>query len=793
MRVSTAWLRDWLSEVPPAQELSSRLTMAGLEIEAVEPAAPPLPGVVVGEILECEPHPDADSLRVCRVSAGPAGELQIVCGAPNARQGLKAPLAMVGARLPGGIEIRKARLRGVESSGMLCSARELGLAEDASGLMELSPGLETGASLFDALQLDDTILEVNLTPNRGDCMSVQGVAREVAALTGARLSQPSMAPVPAAIADRFEVILEAGAGCPRFAARVIRGVRADQKSPPWLQERLRRAGLRSIDAIVDVTNYVMLELGQPMHAYDLAEVDRAIVVRRAVPGETLTLLDGREIVLDETVMVIADRSRPLGLAGVMGGEHSGIGPGTTDVLLEVAYFSPDAVAGRGRRYGLVTDASQRFERGVDPTLQERAMERATQLICEIAGGKPGPATVTELVSELPAPTTVKLRPDRARLVIGAGIPDEEMERILRSLGMSVQFAPAVMNVTVPSWRFDIGIEEDLIEEVARVHGFNSVPETTQAARLAVPAMSETVVSEDAAGDALVQRGYYEAITYSFVDPELQRVFHAGEEALALANPIATDLSEMRLSLWPGLVSALRENQRRQQGRVRLFEAGRKFLLRDGTLHEVAVIAGLAAGTAMPEQWGSAATAVDFFDVRSDIEAMLRLTGAIDEFEFVRETHPALHPGQTARILRRGSPVGWIGRLHPELERKLELTYSAVVFEVEAESALAARLPHYREISRFPAARRDLAIIVAESVPVSRLLEVIGAAAGDLLRNLTVFDIYRGKGIEPGFKSVAIGLNLQDISRTLTDDETDAVVARVVADLGRECSATIRDK
>jgi phenylalanyl-tRNA synthetase beta chain len=388
---------------------------------------------------------------------------------------------------------------------------------------------------------------------------------------------------------------------------------------------------------------------------------------------------------------------------------------------------------------------------------------------------------------------VKLRPDRARLVIGAGIPDEEMERILRSLGMSVQFAPAVMNVTVPSWRFDIGIEEDLIEEVARVHGFNTVPETTQAARLAVPAMSETVVSEDAAGDALVQRGYYEAITYSFVDPELQRVFHAGEEALALANPIATDLSEMRLSLWPGLVSALRENQRRQQGRVRLFEAGRKFLLRDGTLHEVAVIAGLAAGTAMPEQWGSAATAVDFFDVRSDIEAMLRLTGAIDEFEFVRETHPALHPGQTARILRRGSPVGWIGRLHPELERKLELTYSAVVFEVETESALAARLPHYREISRFPAARRDLAIIVAESVPVSRLLEVIGAAAGDLLRNLTVFDIYRGKGIEPGFKSVAIGLNLQDISRTLTDDETDAVVARVVADLGRECSATIRDK
>jgi phenylalanyl-tRNA synthetase beta chain len=792
MRISIQWLSEWLGSAPEPRELAARLTMAGLEIEAVEPAAPPLRGVVVGEIIEREKHPDADTLSVCKVSTG-ADVVQIVCGAPNARAGLKAPLATIGATLPGGMEIRKAKLRGVESFGMLCSASELGLSEDATGLMELPADTVTGTTITDALALDDTILEVNLTPNRGDCMSVQGVAREAALLTGRALPGPACTPVPPQSEDRFPVRLDAGAGCARFAARVIRGVSADAQAPLWMRERLRRAGLRPISAIVDVTNYVMLELGQPMHAYDLRELDGGIVVRRARTGETLKLLDGREVALDGTVMVIADHSRPLALAGIMGGEHSGISASTTDVLLEVAFFLPDSVAGRGRRYGLVTDASQRFERGVDPTLQERAIERATRLLQECAGGVPGPVEVTELRDELPRRAAVTFRPERARRVIGAPIGDETIATIFDRLGMTVNRSGNDWRVSSPPWRFDIAIEEDLIEEVARVHGFDQVPETDPAVRESMPALSETRVAEETAADLLVQRGYFEAITYSFVDPSLQALFCPGAAALELANPIAADLAAMRVSLWPGLVRALAENQRRQQSRVRLFEIGRRFSLDNGTLTEVPVIAGLAAGPAMPEQWGTRAEPVDFFDVKSDIEALLRATGASDEFRFVADQHPALHPGQTSRIVRDGSPVGWLGRLHPELESTLDLTYSALVFEIETGPGLAAVVSRHREISRFPSVRRDIAIVVDESVAVQALLDRIRASAGPLLTGLIVFDIYRGAGITPGRKSVAIGLNLQDISRTLTDVDTDAVVAQVVAGLEREHNAAIRDK
>jgi phenylalanyl-tRNA synthetase beta chain len=792
MRISVDWLSEWLGASPEPQDLAKRLTMAGLEIEAVEPAAPPLPGVVVGEILERERHPDADTLSVCKVSTGDA-TVQVVCGAPNARAGMKAPLATVGAKLPGGMEIRKAKLRGVESFGMLCSARELGLSEDATGLMELPAEAPTGRALTDALRLEDTILDVNLTPNRGDCMSVLGIAREAAVLTGAHVSGPALAPVPARSGDTFPVSLEKGAGCARFAARVIRGVRPDAQSPLWMRERLRRAGLRPIGAAVDVTNYVMLELGQPMHAYDLGELDGGIVVRRAQSGEQLTLLDGREVTLDETVMVIADRVKALAIAGVMGGDHSGISPATTDVLLEVAFFVPDAVAGRGRRYGLVTDASQRFERGVDPTLQERAIERATQLLVDCAGGVPGPVVVTELRDELPRAVAVRLRPARARLVIGAPVTDDEMATILQRLGMEVRRDASHWEVTAPPWRFDIAIEEDLVEEVARVYGFGRIPETDAAVHESMPALTETRVALEVAADLLVQRGYFEAITYSFVDPALQARFCPGETALELTNPIAADLAEMRLSLWPGLAKALVENQRRQQSRVRLFEIGRRFDLASGSLVEVPVVAGLAAGPALPEQWGARAEAVEFFDVKADVEALLRATGASGEFRFVAAGHPALHPGQTARILRDGNPVGWLGRLHPELERQLGLTYSAIVFEIETESGLAARVPQHREMSRFPAVRRDIAVIVDEGVSVQALLDCVRASAGELLTDLTVFDIYRGAGIMPGRKSIAIGLNLQDISRTLTDVDADAVVARVVTDLEREHKATIRDK
>ena len=792
MRISIQWLSDWLDSAPEPRDLAERLTMAGLEIEAVEPAAAPLHGVVVGEILECGKHPSADTLNVCKVSDGTA-VLQIVCGAPNARAGMKVPLATIGATLPGGMEIRSAKLRGVESFGMLCSARELGLSEDATGLMELPVGTATGTAITDALRLDDTVLEVNLTPNRGDCMSMQGVAREAALVTGSALRGPAFAPVPPQSDERFPVELEPGAGCARFAARVIRGVSPDAQAPMWIRERLRRAGLRPISAIVDVTNYVMLELGQPMHAYDLRELDGGIVVRRAKAGETLRLLDGREVELDDRVMVIADRAKSLALAGVMGGEHSGISAGTSDVLLEVAFFLPDAVAGRGRRYGLVTDASQRFERGVDPTLQERAIERVTQLLLDCAGGVPGPVEVTELREELPQRAVVKFRPERARRVIGAPVADDAIATIFERLGMELGRDGSVWQVRCPPWRFDITIEEDLIEEVARVHGFDRIPETDSSVRESMPARSETRVAEETAADLLVQRGYHEAITYSFVDPALQALFCPDEPALELANPIAADLAAMRVSLWPGLVKALVENQRRQQSRVRLFEIGRRFRLSGGTLAEVPVIAGLAAGPALPEQWGVRAEAVDFFDVKSDLEALLRATGASGDFSFVPDRHPALHPGQASRIVRGGRAVGWLGRLHPELERTLELTYSTLVFELETEPGLVAVVPQHHEISRFPAVRRDIAIVVDESVPVQALLGRIRASAGPLLTDLLVFDIYRGAGITQGRKSVAIGLNLQDISRTLTDVDTDAVVAQVVIDLEREHNAAIRDK
>jgi phenylalanyl-tRNA synthetase beta chain len=792
MRVSVQWLNEWLSEPAKPRDLAGRLTMAGLEVEAVEPAAPPLPGIVVAEILACEPHPNADSLSVCRVDAG--GEtLQVVCGAPNARAGMRAPLARVGARLPGGLEIGRARLRGVESFGMLCSARELGLSDDAAGLMELPVDLPNGQPLSEALALDDTVLELNLTPNRGDCMGVLGIAREAAVITGVSLGSPGPVMVPAQSSARVPVELVPGAGCARFAARVIRGVRADAQAPLWMRERLRRAGLRPLGAIVDVTNYVMLELGQPMHAYDLREIEDGIVVRRARAGESLRLLDGREVPLDESVMIIADHVKPLALAGVMGGEHSGIGPDTSDVLLEVAFFRPDAITGRGRRYSLVTDASQRFERGVDPALQEKAIERATELLLACAGGVPGPTEVTELTNEIPQPPVVTFRPARARRVIGAAIEDDAMQRILASLGMQVHRNDGAWQVVPPTWRFDVSIEEDLVEEVARIDGFDRVPETDPAMPLAIPQVAETRVGVETIADVLVQRGYHEAITYSFVDPDLQAVLCPGEPALELSNPISADLAAMRVSLWPGLVRALGENQRRQQARVRLFEIGRKFRVDGDGLVEVPVVAGVAAGSALPEQWGAAANEVDFFDVRADVEALLRSTGSVDSFAFVADSHAALHPGQSARILRDGRPVGWLGRLHPAVERRLELTYSAVVFEIETDSALTAVIPRHADISRFPAVRRDLAIVVREAVEVRSLLDRIRASAGALLTGLAVFDIYRGRGIDEGFKSVAIGLNLQDISRTLTDDETDAVVARVVADLERELSATIRDK
>jgi phenylalanyl-tRNA synthetase beta chain len=789
MKISLDWLREWVDTGADVPELAHALTMAGLEIEGIHAAGPQIKGVVVAEVLSVEKHPDAEKLNVCRVSDG-SEEFQIVCGAPNVRAGMKAPLAKLGAVLPNGITIKKAKLRGVESFGMLCSAKELGISEESSGLMDLPASLQTGAEISDALRLSDTILEVNLTPNRGDCMSVLGVAREVAAARKQALKANASVPVAATLDTTFPVKLQAGQACTKFAGRVIKGVNGAAQSPFWMQERLRRAGVRPISAIVDVTNYVMLELGQPMHAYDLNRLAGAIVVRHAANGETLKLLDGRTIELTSDVLVIADESKVLGLAGVMGGEDTGINDATTDVFLEVAYFDPDAIAGRGRRYGLVTDASQRFERGVDPALQERAIERAAALIIECAGGQAGPTQLAQ-AGHADAKTAIQLRHARVERVLGTQIPPATIAEILRALGMTVQeVAAGTWSVVPPSWRFDIRIEEDLIEEVARQYGYDNIPEINSVASEVIGQWTEGRVRNERAADLLVDRGYQEAITYTFTDAADQAAL-CGEEGLALANPLSAELAAMRVSLWPGLLRALGENQRRQQHRVRLFEIGRRYDAQSGA--ETEVIAAVASGPRFAEQWDAPTTAVDFFDVKADLEALLTLSGASAEFRFERAEHPALHPGQSARVLRDERPVGWIGALHPRHVQRLDLTYAPILLELETEAGLAARIPEFREISKYPAIRRDIAVIVDEGVPAEALSNVVRERAGALLKDLNVLSVYRGQQIEKGKKSIALGLNLQDTSRTLTDSEADTVVAQIIESLNRQLNATIRDK
>jgi len=791
MRVSLAWLNEWVETGWDTATLGARLTMGGVEVESIEPAAPAFAGVVVGEVLSIERHPGADKLTVCQVGGGD-GRLQVVCGAANVRAGMKTALAQDGATLPGGLAIRRARLRGVESAGMLCSARELGLGEEHEGILELPQELVAGTMLREALQLDDSILTLAVTPNRGDVQSMIGVAREVAAIAGRKMTPPVIEPVPAAGHAKFAVRLEDAAGCPRFAGRVIQGVDPAARTPLWMRERLRRAGLRAISPIVDVTNYVMLELGQPMHGYDLRRLDTHIEVRGARPGERLTLLDGRDIAIEPDTLVIADASGPVGLAGIMGGERSGIADDTTDVFLEVAYFAPDAVAGRARRYGMLTDASQRFERGVDPRGQERALERATRLLTDIAGGKPGPAVLTQVETQLPKRPSVTLRPERVASLLGVQIPRNEIDDILRRLGMQVAGAGDVLGVIPPSHRFDISIEQDLIEEIGRIYGYERIPCSDARMPQRPQPVTEQAVTRERLRLVLVDRGYQEAITYSFVDARLQRLLFPKRSALALANPISAEMGEMRLSLWPGLIEALRFNLRRQQERVRLFEVGTRFQIEAGRLVESQAIAGLVCGAALPEQWGADRRGVDFYDLKSDVEALFALTGRGAEISYVAKPHDALHPGRSAAIMDGKIAVGWIGQLQPTLARRLEIRDPPWIFELAVDPSFRAEVPVFADISRYPAIRRDLAVVVDESVTLDELRKTVNLAAKGLLRDLHVFDVYRGKGVEPGRKSIALGLILQETSRTLTDGEADTLIAAVIERVKGDLKAGIRE-
>jgi phenylalanyl-tRNA synthetase beta chain len=773
--------------------------MAGFELEALETAAPPFTGVIVAEILEATRHPQADKLQVCRVATGIGDPVQVVCGAANARAGLKTALAMVGAKLPGdaahAFNIKAAKLRGVDSQGMLCSAKELGLAETSSGILELPADAPVGAVLREYLSLDESIVELSVTANRGDAMSIIGIAREVAALSAQSVGGPKVDAVPAKIKDTFPVHLEAKAACPKFAGRVIRGVNNRAVTPVWMRERLRRCGLRSISPVVDVTNYVLLELGQPMHAYDLGKLRDEIRVRLAKPSEKFTLLDGRTIEAESDVLFIADAEGPVGMAGIMGGQRTSVTAETTDVFFEVAYFAPDATRGRGRRHGVLTDASQRYERGVDPAGQERAVERATALLLQVAGGQPGPVSLALAPEHLPSRAPVKLRKSQLHRLLGATIDPARVTSTLKSLQMKVEETSDGWQVTPPSHRFDITIEPDLIEEVARIVGFDAIAESDAPVPQQFSSLPEEIPSDRAILETLTSRGYFEAINYAFTDPARQARLFPDRPGLALANAISADLSVMRVSLWPGLLSNVLSNLRRQQDRVRLFERGTRFETKEGgTTVEIDTIAGVAAGPRAPEQWGlpkEARVPADFFDVKADVEALLAGTGAPEEFSFEAASLPCLHPGRAARILRSGKTAGWLGELHPILIRELDFTYTPVLFELDMESLQVSR-PEFEELSRFPSVRRDLAVVVDEGVPLSALRERVVLAASSLLRNFRVFDVYRGSGVEAGRKSIALGLIFQDITRTLTDEDADRAVASVIAELRVSLNAKIRE-
>lgn len=792
MRISLAWLREWVDAGLEPAELAARLTMSGIEVESIEAAAGDFQGIVVGEVLSVERHPGADKLTVCQVAGGGPSLVQVVCGASNVRAGMKTPLALEGAKLTAGTVIQRTRLRGVESNGMLCSARELGLSDEHEGILELPDELVTGTSFRDALALDDTILTLNVTPNRGDVLSVLGVAREVAAITARKLAPPALEPVAAVTREKFSVRLEAPAACPRFAGRVIQGVNPAARTPLWMRERLRRAGIRPIRPVVDVTNYVMLELGQPLHAYDLRRLSGRIEVRMAREGEKLLLLDGREIALDPATLVIADDIGPVGLAGVMGGEKSGIAADTADVFLEGAFFPPDTVAGVARRHGFVTDAAQRFERGVDPRGQERAIERATELLLAIAGGRPGPAVLTQDDASQPRRPGVTLRPERVASLLGVQIPRAEIEEILRRLGMQVAGAGDVLGVIPPSHRFDIAIEQDLVEEVGRIFGYDNIPRTDARMPQRPQPATERAVTRERLRLLLVDRGYQEVITYSFIDPRLQRRMFPGQEALALENPLSAELAEMRVSLWPGLVETARFNQRRQLERVRIFEVGTRFEMHGGRLVESQVIAGFVTGTALPEQWGTDSRAADFYDLKSDVDGLFALTGRQAEISYIAEPLHCLHPGRSAAVFDGKVRVGWIGQLQPELARLLELRTAPWVFELGIDPSFRSEVPVFREISKYPAIRRDLAVVVDEAVTLDELRESVNFAAKGLLRELAVFDVYRGKGVEAGRKSIALGLILQETSRTLTDEEADTVVTAVIERVKGDLKAGIRE-
>lgn len=795
MKFSEAWLRQWVNPAINTVALSEQLSMAGLEVDSIEPVAGQFSGVVVGEVVACGPHPDADKLQVTQVNIGQPELLDIVCGAKNCRLGLKVAVAKVGAVLPGDFVIKKAKLRGQPSNGMLCSFSELGMADDSDGILELPADAPLGADIREYLQLDDHIIEVDLTPNRADCLGIKGLAREVGVLNNLSVCQPEFKAVVATITDQRAIKLSASEACPRYLGRVIKDIDLSQSSPLWLTEKLRRSGVRTIDPVVDVTNYVLLELGHPMHAFDLDQISGDIDVRFAREDETLVLLDETEIALKANTLLIADNEKPLAMAGIFGGLKSGVTRKTHHVFLESAFFAPLAIAGKARQYGLHTDASHRYERGVDPDLQRCAMERATALLLEIVGGKAGPVVEAVVSEHLPKAAEISLSEAKLLRLLGHPIAKPEVTGILSRLGLTVSETDQGWHVIVPGYRFDISIGEDLIEEIARVYGYNNIPNIAPQAALSMRKFSEAELSVQRMRELLADRGYQEAITYSFVDPKVQQVLFPSQHALVLPNPISVDMSAMRLNLWPGLIQAVQHNQNRQQSRLRFFEYGLKFIpdaAAVGGVRQVEVIGGVVVGSLNNEHWAIAERQADFYDVKGDVEALLSMTSAATEFSFGHGEHSALHPGQTALISREGKAVGYLGALHPEAERKLGIKGKAYLFELELAAFGQRAIVEAEDLSKYPTNRRDLAVVVKSDVRFADITASIKKVGVNQLVDLKLFDVYTGQGVAEGYKSLAIALTLQDKTRTLEDKDIQVVVNQVISVLKDEFDATLRD-
>lgn len=792
MKFNKNWVDEWVPNNLSAQELSDLITMAGLEVDTCEPVCAEFTKVVVAQVVECTDHPNSDHLHVTKVDAGTGELLQIVCGAANCRQGLKVACSLVGAQLPG-ITIKPAKLRGVESAGMLCSYKELGMAEESDGIIELPDDAPVGMDLHDYMKLNDFTIDVDLTTNRPDCLSLRGIAREVAVLTKQPFKDLPFLNVPNDTTETFPIEVQDTVACPRYLGRVIRGVNQNAVTPLWMTEKLRRCGIRSVSPIVDVTNYVMLELGQPLHSFDLDRLHDKIVVRKAVAGEKLVLLSGQEVELTPDTLIIADSQGPLGLAGIFGGEHSGINSETKNVFLESAFFSPLAIKGRARHYGLKTDASHRFERGVDPRLQKLAIERATKLLVEIAGGSVGPIVERKDREQIKIEQPVTLRLDRLEKVLGCNIADFEVATILTNLGLKPIAVEGGFTTIAPSFRFDIEIEEDLIEEIARIHGYNLIPNKLPVAEMVMGAEKEEHVPESALRHCLVQSGYQEAITYSFTDPKVLKAFN-DLEPLVLSTPISVEMSAMRTTLLAGLAVAAKYNVNRQQKRVRLFELGLTYIQdkdAENGVRQEPMIAGLALGDAEAECWAQPSRHIDFFDIKGDVEALINLTAKGSHFEWKPTECAFLHPGQGADLYLDGRKVGVVGMLHPQVQKELGFKMQVAVFEIERAALEQRDIPLYHEISKFPSVRRDFAFVLDKAVPAQALVSELKAVGGALVTDVVIFDVFSNESLGDK-RSIALGVTLHNNDHTLEETEVEGVVNKMLESVKTKFGATLRE-